>query len=161
MTGEGAAPAGGLELAFRGPSLGLAPSAGPAGRADAGVRSGEGPGLRAAAHPCEPHTCSLEHLAEKHVCSASAGAYPLSGMFPVAIGTRLFVGGGGESSLKPSHGAFGHPGFWPQVVTPCKLHFHPTNSQYPRPAHLTAAAVKQKDLLSVKTDNKSDKNDIY
>lgn len=47
------------------------------------------------------------------------------------------------------------------ILTSGKLHFHATNSHCPPPAHLTGAAMKQKDLLAVETDNKSDNNDIY
>lgn len=80
VTGEGAAPAGGLELAFWGPSLLLVPPAwdlaptlpsrgSRAGRKPVSLRlkNGKGPSLRATAHECEPYTCSLEHPAEKHV----------------------------------------------------------------------------------------------
>lgn len=72
VTGEGAAPAGRLELALRGPSLLLVPSAwdlAPAlaspgssarrKRVSLRLKSSEGPSLRANAHECEPYTLFL------------------------------------------------------------------------------------------------------
>ena len=55
----------------------------PAGQPGAEQRRGS---LRATAHECEPYTCSVEHLAEKHVFSASTRTYHLSSLFPGSIG---------------------------------------------------------------------------
>ncbi|XP_070482408.1 uncharacterized protein [Equus przewalskii] len=132
VTGEGAAPAGGLEPAFRGPSLLLEPSAlgrhprppreaGPGGslRVSLGLKSGEGPpsaGLHMSAGP----TPVLRNTGQKSTFfSANSRAYRWEGLSPVSpscIREQLEPGFLRESFIFSSHsdGAFRYPGFWPR-----------------------------------------------